>query len=99
MSRELLKRAVRFMSVVGCSNDDICELCDEIETFLAQTEPEPVGWLYDYKSIGGMRKNEFTENKHVIEQSYVSNVRPLYTTQPDQSAQISELIAQRTGGV
>jgi hypothetical protein len=41
--RELLKRSLRFMQVVGCSNDDICQLCDEIEAELAKPDPEPVG--------------------------------------------------------
>jgi hypothetical protein len=43
-TRELLKRSLNFMSVVGCSNDDVCQLCDEIEDYLAQleTQREPV---------------------------------------------------------
>jgi hypothetical protein len=45
MSRELLKRALDFMEVVGCSDDDIYQLCDEIQDELSKLDPEPLCYL------------------------------------------------------
>jgi hypothetical protein len=85
-SRELLKRAV---TLIKCLNGASWEhevpqvVIQDIETYLAQPEPEPVA--YEYTSTCG---NIFV--KHTPPQ-YARNIRPLYTTPPDQSARIAEL--------
>lgn len=91
MSRELLKRAAVVLREVWDNDDCYCapsviELQKQIVAYLAKPDPEPVAfrWFGD---------EGFTFS---LFQSEESPGDPLYTTPPDQSAQIAELIAQRT---
>ncbi len=81
MSRELLKRALDFMEVVGCSNDDICQLCDEIQEELAKPEPEPVAFMHISKT--GSKENVWFNNPGLCEDEIAlgDKIIPLYTNQ------------------
>lgn len=72
----------------------VADLCKEIETELAKPEPDPVAWMTidrdEHKRCQIVRLNQ------AVLDEYDLNQYPLYTTSPDQSAQISELITQRT---
>jgi len=87
MSRELLKEIAEvFRERRGGITWAAEPLLGKIETELAKPEPEPVA--YEYTSTCG---NKFAT--HTPPQ-YARNIRPLYTTPPDQSARIAELEAE-----
>ena len=81
MSRELLKRALEALTdareVIGFDEYVVAD----IETYLAQPEPEPVAWMW----TDGLEV--YFENSGDPDHNWV----PLYTTPPDQSARIAEL--------
>ena len=83
MSRELLKRVIAECSDEGSHSNISTDLYCAIAEYLEMPEPEPVA--YEYTSTCG---NRFV--KHTPPQ-YARNIRPLYTTPPDQSARIAEL--------
>ena len=85
--RELLKRSLRFMQAVGCSNDDICQLCDEIETELSRPV-EPVYFAYKWDDGGFIglsedRELDLADRKDVIE-------IPLFTHPPAKPVLLSD---------
>ena len=84
MSKGLLKRVIAECSDEGSRSNITTALYCEIAEYLEMPEPaEPVA--YEYTSTCG---NRFV--KHTPPQ-YARNIRPLYTTPPDQSARIAEL--------
>ena len=86
MNRELLKRVITECSDEGSRSNITPKLYGAIAEYLEMPEPEPVAWMWE----DGLEV--YFENSGDPDHNWV----PLYTTQPDQSAQISELIAQRT---
>ena len=92
MSKELLKRALEVIDqaeIYAENEDKAFALCQAIEAKLSKPEPEPVAWIEVGHPMDGPYDCHYMailpKGKHHV-----------YTTPPDQSAQIAELIAQRT---
>lgn len=81
MSRELLKRVIAECSDEGSRSNVSTDLYCAITEYLEMPEPEPVAWMWE----DGLEV--YFENSGDPDHNWV----PLYTTPPDQSAQISEL--------
>lgn len=89
MSRELLKRALDYMNQGDWEYPQYMGLIRDIETYLAQPDPEPVAWMTidrdEHKRCRMVRLSQAVLNEYDLTQY------PLYTSPPDQSARIAEL--------
>jgi hypothetical protein len=72
----------------GLLNDDVYrQLVKETKELLAQPEPEPVAWMYDWNI---MQEEEYGETEYdaltrvdsITKSRAITNVRPLYTVSP-----------------
>lgn len=80
MSKELLKRALDALDD-GLMGTEAISLTEDIETYLAQQEPEPVAWLIP----GSITRDAGLASANG------RNATPLYTSTPNQSALVAEL--------
>jgi len=73
---ELLKRCLEKTDV-----DFDEELANEIEALLAEPEPEPVAWMYDWEDFDGDEVNisygHVTTDKNVFDTTCALNITPL----------------------
>lgn len=81
--RELLTKVLKVFDSVYSRN-----LIKEIEELLAQPEPEPVAWMYDWEDISDvdgesvLLKGLVTNNISIPRMSLACNVRPLHASPP-----------------
>lgn len=88
MRRELLKRIRQEMMLPA-------DIEEQIDDYLAQPDPEPVAWMIENHPTESTFAN-FKDNFNSHFEHIGCKVTPLYTTPPDQSARVDELVSNET---
>lgn len=98
MSRELLKRALDFLTDadyevgINWDRDKYVALINNIETYLAQPEPEPVGYVSP-SSARVMAHDGAWDSLQIYSERFSDADVAMYLSPPDQSARVAELLA------